>query len=174
MKQKVIFLGRDGVITVEKGEVTSKEQLEIFPYVKECITRVHNLGYLAIVITNQPIVGRRMIKEEALREMNEYLKQQTGIDKVFYCPHTKRCECKKPQIGLIMQAEEEWDINRKESYMVGDRKCDILTGINAGIRTVLVDSVYGFKELEKGIIPDYCFETLLDFVQYLQEKEQIV
>ena len=143
MEKPAVFLDRDGVLTKEKGYVLRKEELEIFCDAQECVQKIHKAGYFAIVITNQSAVGRGLLMEEELKAMNNLLIEMTGVDAVFYCPHWiqdgKVCNCRKPQIGLIKSASEQFPINIKKSYFVGDRASDIETGKNAGIKTVLLE-----------------------------------
>ncbi len=169
MKKPVVFLDRDGVLTKEKSYVLHKDELEIFDYARACVRKMHNAGYLVLVITNQSAVGRGMITEETLQEMNRILMEETGVDDIFYCPHwhptATVCNCRKPQIGMIQQAMETYDLDMEHAYFVGDRASDIRTGQNAGIKTVLLESGYGTKRLEEEVTPDYIFEDLRDFVK---------
>lgn len=174
-----VFLDRDGVLTVEKGYVCCKEELEIFPYAKECIKVIHEMGYLAITVTNQSGVARGYFTEMQLQEMNRYLVQETGVDAVYYCPHHEkgiiskyacRCQCRKPAIGLIQQACRDFNIDAADmgkSYMVGDRASDIQLGQNAGLATVLLESGYGTKRLEEEVTPDYICGDLTEFTKLL-------
>ncbi len=169
MKKPVIFLDRDGVLTKEKSYVLRKEELEIFDYASACVRKMHDAGYLVLVITNQSAVARGMMTEETLQEMNDILMEETGVDDVFYCPHWHPtdavCDCRKPQTGMIQQAMQKYDLDMEHAYFVGDRASDIRTGQNAGIQTVLLESGYGTKRLEEEVTPDYIFEDLRDFVK---------
>lgn len=171
-----IFLDRDGVLTEEKGYITSLGELNIFPYVKECIEQIHKKGYYAMVITNQSAVARGLITEDMLHNMNQYLKDETEIDAVYYCPHLENgsveryrqsCNCRKPKTGLIERACMDYQIDIECSYMVGDRASDIVLGKNVGIKTVLLESGYGTKRLETDVTPDYILNDLRDFVEIL-------
>ncbi len=175
-KRPAVFLDRDGVLTEERSYITSVDNLRIFPYVAECIKQIHQRGYLAVVITNQSGVARGLLTEDALREMNAYLMGQTGVDAVFYCPHhpegkvsryAKACQCRKPETGLFEKACREHDIDMTNSYMVGDRASDILAGQRAGLKTVLLESGYGTKGLEREVKPDYVFEDLRGIMEML-------
>lgn len=176
-----VFLDRDGVLTEEKSYVCSPEELAVFPYARECIQKIHEKGYYAIVITNQSGVARGMFSEETLREMNEQLIQETGIDQVYYCPHhpegkieqyRKRCSCRKPGTGLLKQACQDFPIDMENSYMVGDRAGDILTGQRMGLKTVLVESGYGTKGLEEPVVPDYVVKDLRDIAEILPNRSE--
>lgn len=171
-----VFLDRDGVITKEKSYIKSMEDLEIFPYAKKCIEMIHGKGYYAIVVTNQSAVARGLLEEKTLVQMNELLKQETEIDKVYYCPHhveavvmkyRKKCQCRKPNIGMILEAKRDFDIDMSKSIIVGDRASDIETGKRAGVKTILVNSGYGLKNLEYPVQPDYTVDDLTDVINYL-------
>lgn len=175
-RKPAVFLDRDGVLTVEKSYIASVEELELFPYVPECIKCIHEEGYYAIVITNQSGVARGLFTEDALKEMNEHLKYATGVDAVYYCPHhpngivesyRKMCKCRKPETGLFEQACKDFEIDIDRSYMVGDRAGDILAGQKKGLKTVLLESGYGLERLEAAVTPDYVFKDLRDVLQIL-------
>lgn len=175
-KRPAVFLDRDGVLTEERSYITSIDNLRIFPYAAECIKQIHQKGYLAVVITNQSGVARGLLTEDALQEMNVHLMEETGVDAVFYCPHhpegrvsryAKNCRCRKPETGLFEKACREYDIDMTNSYMVGDRASDILAGQKAGLKTVLLESGYGTKGLEREVKPNYVFGDLRDVVGIL-------
>lgn len=169
-----IFLDRDGVLTAEHFRILRPNNIEIFPFARSCIESIHQLGYLAIVITNQSGISRGLFTIAELEESNRILMQQTGIDEVFYCPHhpEEKCSCRKPAIELIERATEKYSISLQESYMAGDRASDIQAGKNAGIKTVLLESGYGKKYLEQEIEPDYYFQDLRGFVKFLKDSEK--
>ena len=175
-RKPAFFLDRDGVLTEEIGYITSVENLHIFPYAAECIRKIHEKGYYAIVITNQSGVARGLFTEETLKSMNIFLKEMTGVDAIYYCPHhpdgdvdqyRKICKCRKPETGLLEQACMDFDIDMNRSYMVGDRASDILTGQRAGTKTVLLESGYGSARLEQNVAPDYVFADLRNVIEIL-------
>ncbi|MDE6364254.1 MAG: HAD family hydrolase [Lachnospiraceae bacterium] len=176
-KRPAVFLDRDGVLTVEKGYVTAKKDMEIFSYVAECIKQIHLKGYYAIVVTNQSGVARGLFTEEILREMNNELIDRTGVDAVFYCPHHPEgkikqyrclCHCRKPETGMFEMACKQFNIDIEKSYMVGDRAGDIVVGKNLGVKTVLVDSGYGVLGLEQNVKPDYILDDLRNVINILE------
>ncbi|MDE7183124.1 MAG: HAD family hydrolase [Lachnospiraceae bacterium] len=175
-QRPAVFLDRDGVLAEETGYVNSVERLCIFPYAAECIRKIHEKGYYAIVITNQSGVARGLFTEERLLEMNRYLQQYTDVDAVLYCPHHPegvveeyriRCNCRKPAIGMFQNACRRLDIDMTNSYMVGDRAGDIIAGQNAGIKTILVESGYGTVRLEEDVMPDYVVDDLRGVLEIL-------
>ncbi len=178
MKAKpAVFLDRDGVLTVENSYVCSVEDLQIFPYTKQCIAEIHQKGYYAIVITNQSGIARGLFTEEELHKMNRRLLQETGVDAIYFCPHHPQgkvekyavaCKCRKPQTGLLENACQDYSIDLMGSYMVGDRGGDIQAGVRMGIKTVLLESGYGSKDLAQDVKPDYILEDLREFVELLE------
>jgi D,D-heptose 1,7-bisphosphate phosphatase len=171
-----VFLDRDGVVTEEKGYITSLAELSIFPYARDCIRKIHEKGYYAIIITNQSAVARGLISEELLQEMNKHLVEETNADAVYYCPHLEngiiakyrqKCNCRKPNTGLIEEARRDYPIDMEHSYMVGDRAGDIELGKNVGIKTVLLESGYGSQRLEGSVTPDYILRDLRELIEIL-------
>ncbi len=168
-KRPAVFLDRDGVLTEEKSYVTSIKDLSVFFYARECIQKIHEKGYYAIVITNQSGVARGFFDEETLRKMNTWLIEETGVDQIYYCPHhpegkilqyRKECLCRKPGTAMFNQASRDFAIAMEKSYMVGDRASDILAGQNMGLKTILVESGYGTKRLEQPVAPDQVVKDL--------------
>ena len=175
-KRPAVFLDRDGVLVTEKSYVTSIKELDIFSYTAGCIQQIHQKGYYAIVITNQSGVARGLFTEEQLKNMNEYLIAQTGIDAVYYCPHhpkglvdsyRKKCFCRKPHTALFETACNTFSIDMYRSYMVGDRASDIIAGKNVGVKTILLESGYGTAGLEKDVVPDYVCDDLRNVIDVL-------
>ena len=169
MKKPAVFLDRDGVLTKEKGYICRAENLEIFPYAFECVRRIKEKGYYAIVITNQAGIAKGLFTESDLQNMHLYLKKMTGIDAIYYCPHhpegkipeyRKVCHCRKPETGMFEQACRDYAIDMSRSFMVGDRASDIIAGQRAGLKTILLESGYGTERLEEEVHPDYILEDL--------------
>lgn len=173
---KAIFLDRDGVLCEDTNYVTSFDKLHIFKFSKNAVKLMHEKGYFVIVISNQSAIARGMMTEKDLIQINEYLKEKTGVDKIYYCPHLPPdeeeklpyriyCHCRKPDIGMIEAAEKEFNIDLKESYMVGDRKTDVLAGKKAGLTTVYVNNE---GILESGIECDMIFRNIQEFSQVIK------
>lgn len=177
---KAIFLDRDGVIVEETGYIRSLSDMRIYPYAKECIGQCRSMGYLTIVITNQSGIARGYFSEDELKRMNEKLIKELGVDAVYYCPHYKdgiiekyshACDCRKPATGMIKRACKEHEIDLRQSILIGDRASDIRTGINAGVRTILLRTGYGKEDEKKEIKPDVVCEDLRDAVKIICETE---
>lgn len=175
MRKPAVFLDRDGVLTEEKGYICPVNEIRIFPYVAECVKIIKEKGYWAIVVTNQSGIARGLYEEQELLQLHQELKKKTGVDAIYYCPHYEQgivkryaiaCECRKPKLGLMIQACLDFEIDMSLSYMVGDRETDIEMGQKAGLKTVLVQSVYEAQALEK-VRPEYIVRNLQEFVKIL-------
>ena len=106
--------------------------------------------------------------------MNLRLVDETGVDAVYYCPHhpdgkiekyRRTCSCRKPEVSLIDRACKDFAIDLSHSFFIGDRECDIKTGQNAGIVTILVRTGYGAEEEKKGLQEDFVVDDLKSAVE---------
>lgn len=165
-KVKAVFLDRDGVLNqavVKEGKPYPPQSLEdviILAGVKEGLEHLKELGYLLVVITNQPDVARGTTDMKIVDAINNFLKKELILDDIYCCIHdsSDNCECRKPKPGMIFAAARKWNIDLDNSWMVGDRWRDIETGINANVKTILID--YGYDE--KSVIPDYSCTDFLE------------
>ncbi|MEW5807229.1 MAG: D-glycero-beta-D-manno-heptose 1,7-bisphosphate 7-phosphatase [Acidobacteriota bacterium] len=181
-----IFMDRDGTVSYEVGYVNHPERYDIMPGSAEAIAKINSSGYLAIVITNQAGVARGYFREEMINAIHEKLKKLLAekgarLDGIYYCPHhpdvgdppyRQRCCCRKPEPGMLLQAQKELDIDLSRSYIIGDSIKDIQTGANAGVRGILVLTGYGKGEFEYGsdkwkVKPIHVAENLLDAVKWV-------
>ena len=155
-KQKAIFLDRDGTINADKGLIFKLNQFELFPWSAEAIKLINKSEYLAIIVTNQPVIARGLCTMPQLDQIHAKMETLLGvqgayIDKLYYCPHHPdsgypeerleykiKCNCRKPNIGMILKAVDEFNIDLSSSWIIGDRETDIQTGINANLKTILV------------------------------------
>ncbi len=148
--RKAVFLDRDGVIVIPEfrdGRSFAPVRLQdyrFYPEAPAALSRLKSAGYLLIVVTNQPEVGRGLIPEEVLVEMHRRLLASLPIDTVKVCRHTATdgCNCRKPKPGMLLEAASEFGISLPDSYMVGDRAVDVEAGRAAGCRTVFIDLGY--------------------------------
>ncbi|MEG9429539.1 MAG: HAD-IIIA family hydrolase [Christensenellaceae bacterium] len=178
-KQKAIFLDRDGTINKYKGFITDINDLELLPGVPDAIKKINASGYLAIIVSNQPVIARGECTFDEVNAMFDKIETLLGksgayIDGIYYCPHHPhsgydgevkelkiKCDCRKPEIGMLKKAEKDFNLDLKKCIMIGDGELDVKTGKNAGIPTVLVKT--GIKE-ELSIAPDYYADNLLSAV----------
>jgi len=123
-------------------------EMEILPGVPEALERLHKIGYLLIVVTNQPDVARGTIPRSVVEEMNSYLASCLPIDEFRTCFHDSvdHCSCRKPSPGSLLDAAASHGIDLKESFMVGDRWRDVEAGKRAGCQTIFVDCGYAERQ----------------------------
>ena len=169
---KVAFLDRDGVINVEVHHLCKIEELKLIDGAREAIKILKDNGFKIVVITNQSVVSRGYLSYQGLHEINQVLNKMVDdmIDGFYSCPHlsTDYCRCRKPQIGLFENAKRSYNIDYDNSYMVGDKRSDILAGYNAGLKTISVKTGYG----ETSDFADYVVENLLEAVRDVICRQQ--
>lgn len=149
---KAIFLDRDGVINsavVKNGRPfppSSLDTLKILPGVKEALKSLNKVGYLLIIVTNQPDVARGKTTKSTVDEIHQYIMANFPIDKILSCFHddADQCDCRKPKPGALLNAAKEYNLDLSACYMIGDRWRDIETGVSAGCKTIFLD--YGYSE----------------------------
>jgi D-glycero-D-manno-heptose 1,7-bisphosphate phosphatase len=153
-KQKAVFFDRDGVINhlVKRDRsYYSPQKFEDFKIVddaKEVVNHVHEMGYLAIIISNQPDISRGKLAQSELDKMTDMLYKELNIDDVFYCIHDDDNDtgCRKPAPGLFYTAQKKDNIDLNKSFMIGDTWKDVEAAKNAGISMILIRKDYN-KEL---------------------------
>ena len=162
-----IFLDRDGVINEEVNLLDRPERLRLIDGAAEAIKLINRQGWLAVVVTNQPVIARNLCSIEELEEIHATLETMLGregayLNGIYYCPHHPdsgypeerkeykiRCDCRKPAPGLLLRAKEDLNIDMTQSVMIGDRDSDILAGRNAGCaRAIKIDTNRPFALLE--------------------------
>lgn len=155
-KQKAIFLDRDGTINKYIGFLRNIEDFELIDGVGEAIRKINELGYLAVVVTNQPVIARGEVSFDELAKIHNKMETLLGeegayLDAIYYCPHHPHkgyegerpelkfdCVCRKPKPGMLLKAACDFNIDLENSWMVGDGENDIIAGINAGCKTALI------------------------------------
>ena len=156
--QRAIFLDRDGTINRHIGFLRKTDEFELLPGVAEAIRKINVSGYLAIVITNQPVVARGEVTASQLDLIHMKMESLLGrdgayIDGLYYCPHHPDkgyagevealkidCDCRKPKPGLIFRAAKDFNISIENSWIIGDDWRDVYCGKNAGCKTALIGS----------------------------------
>ncbi|ASC03408.1 histidinol phosphatase [Fusobacterium polymorphum] len=183
--KKAIFLDRDGTINVEKDYIYKSEDLVFEEGTIKALKTFKNLGYILIVISNQSGIARGYFTEEDLNifnnNMNEILKRNgIEITEFYCCPHhpdgigeyKKVCECRKPNNKMIEDAIKKYNIAREKSYMIGDKTSDIGAGLKSNLKTVLVKTGYGLKDMEKiDKNETLVCENLKDFSEILKREK---
>ncbi|MDL1956816.1 MAG: HAD family hydrolase [Candidatus Desulfofervidus auxilii] len=167
-KNQAVFLDRDGTINEEMGYINHPDRLIILPKVPEAIRLLKEHHFKVILITNQSGAAKGYFPLSFIEEIHALLQEKlnkygANLDAIYYCPHhpeavipelRKNCFCRKPNPGLIYQAQKEFDLDLKKSYTVGDRFIDIELAYKAGTKSILVMTGYGKGEL-KFIAPKH-------------------
>jgi D-glycero-D-manno-heptose 1,7-bisphosphate phosphatase len=172
--RRAVFLDRDGVINraLERDGLpypsASLSEFEIFPEVPEACRRLKQAGFLLVVATNQPDVGRGTLKQGAVEEIHAEMRRRLPLDGVEVCYHPGKglsdCNCRKPRPGMLLRAARELNIDVTQSWMVGDRWRDVDCGHAAGCRTIFIDRGYA-EELKQP--PDFRVKNLLEAAEII-------
>lgn len=182
-KHRAIFLDRDGVINYEKNFVLSPEDMELIPQASEAISKINQSDYLSIVVTNQSAIARNLISIRELENIHNKLtsdlnKNNAYLDAIYYCPHhpnyagpeanknfIQECSCRKPHPGMLLDASNDFSIDLKRSFFIGDSDRDIIAGREAGCTTI---GVRTGKNIENfNVHPDYIFDHVLGAVNFI-------
>ncbi|HIP55216.1 MAG TPA: D-glycero-beta-D-manno-heptose 1,7-bisphosphate 7-phosphatase [Sulfurimonas autotrophica] len=147
--KKALFLDRDGVVNVEKNYLYKIKDFEFIDGIFDLCKHYQHLGYMIFIVTNQSGIARNYYSEGDFHLLTEWMidefkKRGIIINRVYYCPHhpeiSGACSCRKPEPGMILQAQEEFDIDLADSLMIGDKERDIEAALQAGItETYLFD-----------------------------------
>lgn len=165
MKNKALFLDRDGIINVDHGYVYKIEDFVFTEGIFDLVKRFADHGYLIFVVTNQSGIGRGYYEEKDFSLITEWMLEQfsaQGIDiaKVYHCPHAPetKCICRKPETGMIEESMEAYDIDLSFSWMIGDKQSDMDLAKNAGIaKSIYIGNkdingaTYTFPSIEASI-----------------------
>ena len=182
-KQKAIFLDRDGTINKYVGFLRSPSELELIKGSAEAIKLINQSGYLAIVITNQPVIARGEVTISQLTDIHNKMETLLGaegayIDGIYYCPHHPHrgyegeiealkidCDCRKPKPGLLLRAAKDFNIDLESSWMIGDGKNDVLAGKKAGTHTSLINTA------DDSCSADFLAGNLLEAVEQILKSK---
>ncbi len=149
MKKPAIFLDRDGTLIEEVNFLSRVEDLRLFPFTADAVKTLKDSGYLVIVVTNQSGIGRSIYTEEDMHAIHAQIQIEldNDVDAFYFCPHLPDdgCKCRKPGLGMIESALADFDIDLENSWMVGDKKIDVETGLVGNMSTVLVLTGYGHE-----------------------------
>lgn len=184
-RRKAVFLDRDGTLNKEVNHLNDPKQMVLLPKVCEAVKLLNQNGFLAIGITNQPVLARGDITWEGMDIINARLDHLLGnenayLDRMYICPHHPDkgydgevsdlkivCDCRKPSPGMIDQAVRDLDIDRRRSWMVGDSTSDILAGQRSGVRTILVRTGHAGLDYKYPVYSDYVCDTIFDAVKWI-------
>ena len=169
-KSPTVFIDRDGTLIEEVNYLSRVEDLRFFDYTDEAIRLLKESGFLVVVVTNQSGIGREIYTEAAMHEIHAQIQTDLTekLDAFYFCPHLPdaNCRCRKPNLGMLEAAQAEFAVDLDNSWMIGDKAIDVETGFNAEIKTAMVLTGYGRKDIEKlARKPDIVAANLLEAVE---------
>jgi D-glycero-D-manno-heptose 1,7-bisphosphate phosphatase len=147
-------INKPKILNLKPYAPSDVNELVILPGVKEAIGEIRQMGFEIVVVTNQPEISRGTTNPSTVKQINNEISRQTGIDYFRVCPHddSDKCACRKPRPGLILKAAEELDIDLKQSYLVGDRWRDIEAGNSAGCKCFFIDYEYDERKPQGNFV----------------------
>lgn len=185
-KQKAIFLDRDGTVNEYVGFLRNIDEFQLIENTAEAIKKINSSEYLAIIVTNQPVIARGEVTYEELKQIHKKMETLLGqegayLDGIYYCPHHPKsgfegeikelkieCECRKPKPGMLLEAAKDFNIDLEKSWIIGDSENDILAGKNAKCNTAYINA----KDINENIDYNICGRDLLECVNKILEKEK--
>jgi len=167
--QKAVFLDRDGVINIDRAYVYRKEDFEFCQGVFEALKHFQSLGYLLIIVTNQSGIARGYYSEKDFETLMTWVQEELlhvniKIDAIYHCPHApdEGCSCRKPKSGMFEEAIRAFDIDVRQSWMIGDKPSDIEAARQVGIeKTILIGNAPNSQA-------KYCVNFLLDTIDLIK------
>lgn len=187
MAQQVpaIFLDRDGTLNVDHGYVHEIDNFQFIEGVIEACQALKKMGFALVVVTNQSGIARGMFTEDQFMQLTEWMDwsladRDVDLDGIYFCPHhpegsveayRQNCECRKPQPGMLLAAQQELNIDMAASYMVGDKPEDMLAGLAARVGTkVLVRSGKPVTEAGENSA-DWVLNSLADLPEAIKKRK---
>jgi len=189
-KRRAIFLDRDGVINEEVDQLSRLKDFKMYNFASSAVKNINNSECLVIIITNQPMIAKGMMTKKDLVEIHKKLETELGrngakIDAIYFCPHHPekgfegelaelkiKCDCRKPDIGLIKKAANDLNVDLKNSFFIGDSSRDAKTAENAGIKFIGVKTGYGLKDGTYEIKNNFpIYKNLLEAVNTILKNE---
>lgn len=183
---KAVFLDRDGTITNNDDVLEKPNELRILPGAISAIKKLNRLGFLVVIVTNQAVIAHGLWKKKEVDGVHALLvrrmkKYGAEIDAIYYCPHHPRaklkryrleCECRRPNIGLLLRASRRFRIDPKKSFAVGDMTRDILAGKRAGMKTILVKTGLAGKDGKYRVKPDFVAKDLVAALKIIERNDR--
>lgn len=183
-KRPAIFLDRDGVVCQDMDTNPISKYFKLLPGVSKAIQIINDSNYLSILVTNQPMIAKGFVTLKEVEQTNKTMETQLGnehcfLDGIYFCPHHPEkgfkgeipelkidCDCRKPKPGMLIKASLDFNINLKNSWMIGDRETDIEAGNNAGCKTIILGN-----KRDTYSKANYIFNNLLDAINFIINKQ---
>jgi D,D-heptose 1,7-bisphosphate phosphatase len=190
LKQKAVFIDRDGTINFENGFISSPKQIKLYNFVASSIFNLKNEGFLVFLITNQPVIARGECSIETLNQIHWKIekslsKSKTFFDKIYYCPHHPdsgfpgevkylkiKCNCRKPENGMIEKAIKEYNIDREKSWFIGDSTADLAASFKSKVKSILVKTGNAGRDNKYNYKPNYISENLEEASKLIINRQQ--
>ena len=189
-QRNCIFFDRDGTLNKEVDHLNSADDLELLPGVSNAIAKVNSSKYIAICVTNQPVIARGDLTEHGLKKIMSKLDFELGIegaylDDFYYCPHHPdsgfegeiidlkiNCKCRKPKSGMFISAAKNHNINLSKSWVIGDRTADILSAKKIGARSILVSTGAAGADEKYMARPHVHVDGILEAVDFILNEDK--
>jgi len=178
-RRRAVFLDRDGTLNVEVELVRTPADLRLIEGAAKAVRRINESGWLAILVTNQAILARGDCGTEGLEKIHDELRRllardQARLDAIYVCPHhpdyTGACNCRKPEPGMILRAQSDFNIDLSNSWVVGDSMKDIRIARNVGARSALVKTGKAGRDAGPGDRPDAVFASLREAAAFITSE----
>ncbi len=159
------FVGEDGVPRPPAGLV----EFALIDGAAEACRHLGALGCVLVVVTNQPDVARGTQQRDVVEAINRRLREAVPVDDIRVCYHDDddRCDCRKPNPGMLTSAAQDWEIDLSASFMIGDRWRDVEAGQRAGCATILIDAP---RTQSLAVEPTVRVDSLSTAVQWISER----
>lgn len=173
--RRAVFLDRDGVLNIpifgdgRSYAPLTLDEFQLYPHAAESVARLKSMGFLVLVVTNQPKLGDGALKPDALEAMHARLRAETDVDAIYFCPDTRdnAGPRRKPAPGMLLEATAEWNVDLARSVMIGDRAGDIEAGQRAGCgATIFIDLGYTAEAPPEA--PDAVVRELVGAVDWIE------
>ena len=159
--RRAVFIDRDDTIAKDVPYCPSPDKLVLFDGVGGSIRRLNDAGFLVIVVTNQSGVGRGYFTESKLSEIHDKMRSDLAedgakLDAIYFCPHLPEegCECRKPNIGMVLQAMMDFDIDLSSSFVVGDSEREMELARRIGAKGIQVSPSFDFRQAVDQILKE--------------------
>lgn len=181
-KVPAIFLDRDGTLNVDHGYVHEIDNFQFIDGTIEALQELKKMGFALVVVTNQSGIARGMFTEDQFMKLTEWMDwsladRDVDLDGIYFCPHhpegsveayRQQCDCRKPQPGMLLSAQEELDIDMASSYIVGDKVEDMLAGQAAGVGTKVLVRTGNPVTAEGEAAADWVINSLADLAERIK------